>query len=90
MEEMPDWVLWGVVVAAFVVGYGVVSFVLRRVKELQNRPSLMDDLWRSEDSVSGSRGRTEVLSPTEVDPGEPEGQTISKPGTFHPRPIRHK
>ncbi|MHC1744767.1 MAG: hypothetical protein AB9873_17305 [Syntrophobacteraceae bacterium] len=85
MEEMPDWVVWGVVVVAFLAGYGIVSLVLKRMKDLQSRPSMMDDLWQEDRSMGRSRETTEAMSPPEGDPGKASVKTINRPENSNPQ-----
>jgi hypothetical protein len=81
---MPDWALWGIVGVAFLAGYSLVSFVMKRVKELQNRPSMMEDLFRESPDAGGS-GRTSVtLPPAEADAGQSKEQPKSGPETLNP------
>lgn len=84
MEQMPDWALWGVVGVAFLAGYSLVSFVMKRVKELQNRPSMMEDLFRESPDASGNRQSSVTLPTAEADAGQSKEQPQSGPDTIKP------
>lgn len=40
MRGQTDWIMLGVMVATFIAGYSIVSFVVRKWKERPGRPSL--------------------------------------------------
>ena len=50
MNEPYDALVILVVIGAFVVGYLVVGFVIRYLKELKERPPLNEEIWRQQTS----------------------------------------
>jgi hypothetical protein len=55
VEEVSDLVLWGVVAVAFIAGYTVIGFIVKRLKDLKNRPSVMDEIWREDPASDKSK-----------------------------------
>ena len=79
MPEQSDLLMYGVAVAAFVVGYILVGFVIKHLKALKERPPLNEELWRQHEQDQKDRP-----APPEIQVGnEPE-----KPGVTvrHPPP----
>jgi hypothetical protein len=46
MKEYHDYLVVLVVIAAFVAGYWLVSFVMKFLKDLKDRPPLNEEFWR--------------------------------------------
>ena len=70
MEES-DLILYGVTAVAFVVGYLVVGFVIKKLKALNERPPLNEELWREQEKAQAARNQESAGG----DPNKPEETT---------------
>ena len=50
MEKYGAGIMAVIVLAAFVVGYAIVSSIIKRFQELRNRPDLMEQIWREHEA----------------------------------------
>lgn len=57
MPEYSDRHVLMVVVAAFVAGYWIVSFIMKRLRDLRNRPNLNEEIWREQEKAAEDRRR---------------------------------
>lgn len=57
MREYSDIFVFIVVVVAFIAGYSVVSFLIRYLKELKNRPNLNEEIWRQQAGAEETKRR---------------------------------
>lgn len=53
--EQSDFLVYGVMVGAFVIGYLVVGFVIKHLKALKERPPLNEELWREQEKAETAR-----------------------------------
>jgi hypothetical protein len=84
MPEQSDLLMYGVAAAAFVAGYALVSFIIKHLKALKERPPLNEELWRQheESQRNKSRGPDQI----EGDDGsEPPGRDSVQPLDKAPR-----
>ena len=48
MQEYSTGILIVVIIVAFVAGYSIVNFIIKRLRELQNRPKWYDETWKQQ------------------------------------------
>ena len=60
MDESYDALIILVVIGAFVVGYIVVGFVIKYLKELKERPPLNEEIWRQRASGENEKERASL------------------------------
>jgi len=60
MDESYDALVILVVIGAFVVGYIVVGFVIKYLKELKERPPLNEEIWRQRASGENEKERASL------------------------------
>ena len=60
MDDSYDALIILVVIGAFVVGYIVVGFVIKYLKELKERPPLNEEIWRQRASGENEKERASL------------------------------
>jgi len=61
MEEHSDILVYAVIVVAFLIGYSIVSFVIRHLKELRNMPPLNEEIWKHPSDTENERGHIQEV-----------------------------
>ena len=48
MEQYSNIIIYSVIIVAFLIGYFVVSFIIKRLQELKNMPPLNEEIWKQQ------------------------------------------
>ncbi len=65
MQEQSDYLIILVVIVAFIAGYLLVGFIIKRVQKLRELPSLNEELWRQQEAANEAKRQksTDVRRP---------------------------
>ena len=74
MEQYSNIIIYSVIIVAFLIGYFVVSFIIKRLQELKNMPPLNEEIWKQQSKAEIEKeqreavfGRQDLKSPGNTD-----------------------
>ena len=61
MEQYSNIIIYSVIIVAFLIGYSVVSFIIKRLQQLKNMPPLNEEIWKQQSKAEMEKEQREEV-----------------------------